>query len=720
MKFCKRFTAALLSGLLVIGSSGYALAAEQTAALKKEESVYLVLEQDGSVRERTVSSHLYSPDGLSGVKDQSNLNAIENTQDNSTFTQNGQELIWDTDKTDVYYKGVTDRSAPISANISYSLDGEKAPINDLLGKSGRLKITVQLTNNDIGSFKIDGKSQKVCTPFITMVGITLGEGFENVDAPSGVIKSLGTNEAAGFVCMPGVRECIEDIIPDGASKLKDIDDMEKLLTDEIILEADVEELSAPSIFIICGTDSQQLREEGFSQIKSLNELDGLKEDIDALDKGMAELIDGAEKLTGGATDLNFGALELVSGLAQLVGGAAQLDLGAVSLRDGAATLSNGADEASAGADELKSGADQLYFGLSDLQSGAGALSGGYAQLKSGSENLTSGLSTLCEKNDSLLAGISQVSDGINALYSAAGPDGQLSKGITSFGIALESASANSTATLNQLLTPQSYGELLDSAGLSDDIKAQLLTTYSEAYNSAEGMSGGLTELLNNYVVLEDGFSGFYNGIAALQAGVNGESGLKSGIEAYAAGVKSARSGAVLLDSGLSELGVQLPALTEGVEQLVSGSGQLSAGAGSLRDGNAALAEGARRLATGGQELLTGTNSLQNGVAALANGAASLQSGTSELLNGANQLEAGLNRYNDEGISQLTSFDTEELTSLKELFEQMENRKLSYGSFSGAPDGAEVTTKFIMKTAEESVPVESLSEEADLKEDKSFF
>lgn len=709
MKLYKRIVGAGLSALLAVGMALPALAAGH---LEKDETVYVVMEPDGSVRSQTVSTHLHKEGGLAGAADRSTLTAIENTQDAAGFTQNGQELTWDTDKADVYYKGESTKTAPVTAEITYSLDGKTAPLEELLGQSGHLSITITLHNQETGTASIGGKEREICTPFVAMIGALLEEGYENIEAPHGVVKPLGNRQAAGFVCLPGVRGAIDDLLPG------DLQDAESYLQDQATLEADVTDMTAPSIFIVCGADAEALETEGFSGLEGLDGLDSLQEDMAALDEGMAELLDGAQRLADGAQALNSGALELLSGVAQLAQGAAQLNAGAISLRNGAQELSAGAANARDGAQQLQSGANELAGGLSNLQAGAGALSEGYTQLKSGSQSLTAGLQALNGNSAALTGGMQQLTDGINALCAAAGPEGQLAAGSQAFAAALEGAAANAAGAVSQLPAPDSFAAMLAAAGVPAEQQGQLLAAYSGAYQSAAAMSGGLSELNSSYGQVAAGIQQAGAGAQALQAGA---ASLSQGLEAYTQGVASASAGANQLDSGLSQLGSKIPALTGGVAQLMDGSNRLSAGAGALSQGNAALAEGAQQLAQGSEALVSGTAQLVDGIAALLQGAQSLQSGTGELATGAGSLQQGLARYNSEGISKLTgSLDAEQLTSLKEALDAMESRLEGYGSFAGASEGAQVTTRFIMKTAEEPAAPVASEDAAAQPEEETFW
>lgn len=711
MKIWKRVLSTGLAALLAVGCALPALAADDSA--EKEETVYVVLEPDGSVRSQTVSVRLHNESGLSGFTDRSALTGIENTHDTAAFTQDGESLRWETDGTDVYYKGSTSREAPISAKITYELDGVETSPEMLAGKSGHLKLTVKLVNNETGTVQVDGRSQPVCTPFVTMVAVVLGEGWTEVTAEHGKITGAGNTQAVGFVCLPGVRECLEEV---GSDKLEELEDH---LLDEVSIEGSVADFTLPDILIACATDAETLKENGFS---GLDKLDGLDEDMASLREGMDELLDGAGRLTEGAAALESGAADLLAGVNALSDGAQRLLNGTSQLQSGADQLSSGAAEARDGAAALQTGANRLAAGLSDLQSGAGALSGGYSQLKAGADNLAAGLGTLQSKSQALIDGVGQLTGAVGQLYEAAGPDSAVMAGAQTFGTSLSGAASSASEAAASLPDPSVFAP--DGAHASDPAYQQLLTAYTGAYSAANGMAKGMSELDGAYGQILGGLQQISAGIGSLQEGANGAEGLSAGLTAYTQGVASAAAGAAQLQGGISQLGANLPALTGGVDQLVAGSNQLSAGAGSLFQGNAALADGAASLARGANDLAVGASELLGGVQALAEGSASLHNGTVELHSGASDLQEGLERFDSDGISQLTgAVDTEKLPALRAVVSAMRERVENYGSFAGAPDGTETTTKFVMKTAgqaQESAPAQEDAVQEDGQEQESFW
>ena len=85
MKKSLRFASAALALTLAAGMTLPAFAAAK-ADYSKDETVYAVMNADGSIKSTTVSEHLYSASGLSNVTDESTLTDIQNTESDAAFT----------------------------------------------------------------------------------------------------------------------------------------------------------------------------------------------------------------------------------------------------------------------------------------------------------------------------------------------------------------------------------------------------------------------------------------------------------------------------------------------------------------------------------------------------------------------------------------------------------------------------------------------------------
>ena len=346
MKKTLRFTSAALTLALAAGMALPAFAAAKPS-FSKDETVYTVMAPDGSVTSTTVSAHLYNAAGLSGVTDRSTLTDIVNTESDAAFTQNGDSLTWDTTDTDVYYKGNTSRALPVSAAVTYTLDGETAPLENLLGKSGHLTIRIDLTNNETGTVTVNGAERTVVTPFITAVGVVLGEDASNVTLEHGLLESAAKSTVAAFVTLPGVRGALSGLLPDSFSAAEDY------LQDSVTVEADVENLAAPQIMLAAATSPDALGTDNVFDLDSINELtDGIQQ----LNDAMSQLMDGASQLEDGVSQLADGTLALLDG-------ASQLNTGAAALNDGLGQLTNGLDTLTSNNDALNSAAQQVADGV---------------------------------------------------------------------------------------------------------------------------------------------------------------------------------------------------------------------------------------------------------------------------------------------------------------------------------------------------------------------
>ncbi len=402
MNKAKRISAALLAALLAAGLTMPAYA--ESASLTKEENVYVVLNNDGSIKSKTVSDHLYSASGLAGVTDHSSLTGIENTQSDATFTQNGDAIVWNTDDTDVYYKGTTDKDPPVTAAITYTLDGKAVSAAELAGKSGHLTMTVALTNHETGTVETNGATRQVCTPFVSLVTAILNDTFTNVSAKHGVLQGEGNSQVAAFACLPGVNACLSDLLP------SQVDGLTDYLLDSVTLEADVKNYEQPSVMIACATDTSVLADAG--DVLGTDDLSDLQDKLDELTDAMNKLIDGATKLDNGAADLSKGVGDLKNGTSTLKNGTSTLQNGTSTLKSGSAKLVSGATELKNGADKAAAGAATLKDGAASLNSGAAELKNGADKVASGANSLNSGLQTLTSKNDTLNSGAQQIADAV--------------------------------------------------------------------------------------------------------------------------------------------------------------------------------------------------------------------------------------------------------------------------------------------------------------------
>ena len=540
--FLRRAGSAALALTLTVSLCQPAFAATK-APFSKDETVYAVMAADGSVTKTTVSEHLYNADGLAGVEDRSTLKNIVNTESFAEYTRNGDTLVWNTDDTDVYYKGDTDRQLPISAKVTYTLDGRTAPLSELLGQSGHLVLTIDLTNNETGKVTVNGKERTIVTPLVTAVGVVLGDDASNVNAVNGLLESAAKSSVAAFVTLPGVKDSLSGLLPD------ELDTIEDYLQDTITVEADVTGLTCPQVMMACATSAAALGTDNVFDLSSLNDLtDG----INQLNDAMSQLLDGASQLEDGTSQLASGVLALLDGANTLNNGAAALD-------KGLGQLTNGLDTLSANNSALNSGAQQVADGV--LASANKTLKeGGLIDTDMTWDNYAAVIDNILTMNDKTLAAGRRKM--VRTIWEQAPSfkDSQLD-------LALYLSATKTNHDLEAALhLMQNYDpsmlcglvQLLTSQEAKDTAKAELKYQVENSQDIAD--------------------------VRALKDSLSKIQYFVSSVGQYTAGVQTAADGAHSAKDGSAQLAAGTKTLYDGVNTLNNGASQLNDGTHQLNDG----------------------------------------------------------------------------------------------------------------------------------------
>lgn len=542
MKKSLRFASAALALTLAAGCAMPAFAAGKSS-FSKSETVYAVMNGDGSIKSTTVSEHLYSASGLANVTDKTTLTDIQNTESDAEFTQNGEELVWNTNDTDVYYKGNTDKALPIDVKVTYALDGQEAALEDIIGKSGHLTVTVNLKNNETGTVNVNGKDRTIVTPLITAVGVILGGDASNMTAEHGMIESAAKSSVAAFVTLPGVKDSLSGLLPD------EVDSIEDYLQDTVTVEADVEDFTCPQVMVACATSTAALGTDNVFDLSSINDLtDG----INQLNDAMSQLMDGASQLVDGTSQLAGGVLALLDGANTLNNGAAALD-------DGLGQLTNGLDTLSANNAALNAGAQQVADGV--LASANKTLKeGGLIDEDMTWSNYEAVIDNILTMNDkTLAAGRRKI---VRTVWEQAPSfkDSQLD-------LALYLSATKTNHDLEAALK------------LMQNFDASMLTGALEMVTNADAKNTAKAELKYQVENSQD-----MADVRALKTSLSQIQFFVSSVNQYTAGVQTAADGAHSAKDGSAQLAAGTKTLYDGVNTLNTGAGQLNDGAGQLNDG----------------------------------------------------------------------------------------------------------------------------------------
>ena len=542
MKKSLRFASAALALTLAAGCAMPAFAAGKSS-FSKSETVYAVMNGDGSIKSTTVSEHLYSASGLANVTDKTTLTDIQNTESDAEFTQNGEELVWNTNDTDVYYKGNTDKALPIDVKVTYALDGQEAALEDIIGKSGHLTVTVNLKNNETDTVNVNGKDRTIVTPLITAVGVILGGDASNMTAEHGMIESAAKSSVAAFVTLPGVKDSLSGLLPD------EVDSIEDYLQDTVTVEADVEDFTCPQVMVACATSTAALGTDNVFDLSSINDLtDG----INQLNDAMSQLMDGASQLVDGTSQLAGGVLALLDGANTLNNGAAALD-------DGLGQLTNGLDTLSANNAALNAGAQQVADGV--LASANKTLKeGGLIDEDMTWSNYEAVIDNILTMNDkTLAAGRRKI---VRTVWEQ------------------EPSFKDSQLDLALYLSATKTNHDLEAAlKLMQNFDASMLTGALEMVTNADAKNTIHEELKYQVENSQD-----MADVRALKTSLSQIQFFVSSVNQYTAGVQTAADGAHSAKDGSAQLAAGTKTLYDGVNTLNTGAGQLNDGAGQLNDG----------------------------------------------------------------------------------------------------------------------------------------
>ena len=331
---------------------------------EKEETVYIFTNAKGERQDIIVSNHLKNTGGADNLQDKTALSNIENVKGDEAFKQNGENVDWKSNGSDIYYQGNTDKKPPVEIKVSYKLDGKDIEPEELSGKSGKVTIRYDYENNTGETKKINGKDEKVFVPFTMATALTLSnDKFSNITVTNGKVMSEGNNSVVLGLAFPKLAKSLG------------LDNKNEKFPEYFEITADVKDFSLGMTLTAALPDMLSDLLESDKDMENK-----LQDNINKLIDGVDELKNGAGKLKDGTTKLKDKSDELADGVKTLDNGAAKLSENITKLSDGASNLKTGLATLRSGSDKLSTGAGKLDTGITSLKNGADKLSEGGAKL----------------------------------------------------------------------------------------------------------------------------------------------------------------------------------------------------------------------------------------------------------------------------------------------------------------------------------------------------
>ena len=633
----------IVSGTLLCSMVGYTL---PVFAYTKDETVYSKLDTSGSNYKTIVSTHIENTENEELIKDLSDLLNVKNTSGDETFTKYGITFTCNANKNDIYYQGESQKDLPIECKVKYELDGKELSANEIAGKSGKVKITLQYTNKEERTVTVNGKKVKMYVPFVVVAGtIVKNENNQNITISNGKVIDDGTKTTVIGMAMPGLQESL------GVSA------NEVEIPSNIEITMDATDFETNGIFSY--VTPKVLEEEDINAFDKLDEiyaqLNTLQSSMNQIQEGANTLKDGAETYSEKSQEFNNAMNQVSEGVSSVNSNYSQIDTGITTINQGSTSLKNGAEQLNAGIGELSSQLTSMPDSIEALYAGSTQVLNGLNDTQANGKTtpgLVTGVNTIVES-------LQTSNEGLNK--------------------ALENLSATSQGTIKALTANNKTLKAVQQAlGATEESKAANKTMIENLEKQIKANE----EIIAKYNQYKAGAD------TQKQESAKKVSSSKESLTTVTKGMTTLRNAMTQVNAGLGQLNTaskKLPdalnQLSAGSKSLVSGTKTLSAGANKLSKGSTALKSGIQTLDTSTQQLTTANGQLTEGAKTLSDGAATLAE--------------GIQTFNEQGIKKICNYINGDLRDVAERTEKLTELSKEYNNFTMLNNGNEGEVKFIM-------------------------
>ena len=631
----------------------------------KDESVYLISDANGKVYNTIVSDHLTNKDKADTLEDQSNLKDIKNVKGDEEFTQDGDKLTWKAGGNDIYYQGTTDEEAPVSQKVTYYLDGEEIAPEDLAGKSGKVTIHFDYTNNSSYKETINGKEVEVKVPFAAVTAMVLDDSFTNVEVKNGKVQSNGDNNIIIGYALPGIKESLN--VEDSDF----VDDLE--LPEDFEVTADVKDFKLDTAMtIVMNAGSMVSMEKGDSS--SLDDM------IDELSDASTQLKDGSSDLAKGIDTLQSSLADYASGMSELYSKSGDLASGVNTLNSSAATISQG----------IQTLDKALNTKMTDKEKAAAqktASDAVAAEFKNGkTEEVTNQI--------------------YNSLRYTKNADGSVADGALYTSLYDGAYNENAATTVYNEVVRQvllaAAGQPATSQLTADQVAEAIKANYAKGAQANDPTSTAMYAVTNTMTS------------AQLAELLYAKSGAKDTLftkteSTIQAQLKAGRDNAQIkagVEQSLKTLAGQLAGACESAASQAAGqaavTGAESAKAtvakqiDAVQKNGYSLVTGAKALSKGTQTLADQVPTLTAGIKALNDATVKIVDGVDELHDGSHKLADGIVEFDEDGISKIVNSYEGDIKPLTDRLQAVLDAGEDYQTFTSVADGVNGSVKFIYK------------------------
>ena len=250
----------------------------------KNETVYSKIDENGNVISTTVNEQIKNTKKLDTIEDYTELEDILNISSNDEITKLNKNITINALGKDVFYQGTSKKSLPIGINIKYYLDGKEESLDNILGKSGKIKIIIDFTNNEKHNALVNGKQETMYTPFLVTMGTMLDSNVTNIKINNGKIVASGNKNMVVGISSPYLNRSLN------------ISELSTLNT--LTLSYETDNFKLPTMYFVA---TNKLLSD--ADLSVFNKLDGLNSKVDELQTNMNKIDNGASNLSKGINKL---------------------------------------------------------------------------------------------------------------------------------------------------------------------------------------------------------------------------------------------------------------------------------------------------------------------------------------------------------------------------------------------------------------------------------
>lgn len=629
----KKVISKITSGVLLCTMLAYTT---PVLAFTKDETIYSKIDSNGNNYNTIVNDHIINDEQEQLINDISDLLNIKNVNGDEEFSQDGNNLAWHAEESDIYYQGESQKELPIECNVKYELDGNEITASELVGKNGKVKITIEYINKDAHTVNINGKDQTLYTPFVVVCGTIIdNNNNRNIEITNGKTVDDGSKTTVIGISLPGLQESLN------ISK----DKIDIPNTIEITMDSTDFELNN----IVTYVTPKVLEENDMELFKKLdkiyNQVDTLQSSSKQIEEGANSLKEGTATYSEKSQEFNNAVEQVSKGVSSVNQNYSKIDAGISSLNDSSATLESGAKSVSEGTLAVSENLQTISSKLTELQTGTQSLKQGEVQLEAGLDQIITSVSTIQGTDNS--AKITELNQLITANQNT----------------------INSLKSTNETLTTQLKA-------IEDEETKQTITTQIETNKSI------IKLLETNIVAYNETISTLksadMSSIKELQTAL---SNLKQGLQSLQTGTDTLYNGTTALQTGTGALASKTKELAQGTQSLYEGTIKISEGTTTLNSGSTQLKQGLNTLDAGGTKLGTASNQLTEGANTLSEGATTLAE--------------GITKFNEEGIDKICDYINGDLKDISARLEKLQELSEDYNNFTMLNDGNKGNVKFIM-------------------------